>query len=161
ELLERLGGGTVNTVFALQRAATAAVWKDGPPAGVKCAAKVANPNILYRSRIFLQDARATLAELRREAPDDPYYALVEDQLLPDIEEWIREDVLEENFLEKDAALKSIINKQKRPRDHTFELYVPQSYAPWDRHVKLEEFISGTNLTELKLPLDQMKEVISL
>lgn len=143
------GGGSIMTVFG-----TSAEGKGGD------VLKVRNPNVLYRMELafgFIQKIINKLIE-----KDPAKYTVLQDAF-QDIADWIRHDIKDEDFLQKDTEFRA------KHDGYTYEgsayrVRVPRTKGPDSEYFKREEYAPGLNLTawnELAKSGHDMKDVISL
>lgn len=150
EIKGKIGGGSIVTVFE-------AVNKDGR----REVLKVRNPNILYHldeSERVVANVASRLSEKHGGSYDQAK------SIVPDISEWVTNDVNFENFLEEDREFKGkyigyTVNKNR------YKVKIPDSYGPANPFFSREEYLPGTNLTSIdeiaKSEKHDVKEVIGL
>ena len=143
------GGGSIMTVFDCKTSD-----------GGREVLKVRNPNILYRMELafgFMQKIVDRLVEA-----DPQRYGRLQDAFV-DIREWIRHDIQDEGYLEKDRQFRAI-NEGFQPKGCKYRIRVPESKPPESEYVKRETYADGLNLTgwdQLEANGHNMKEVVAL
>lgn len=133
----RIGGGSLMTAYTLTK-----------PNRIPLVVKVLNPNAAYRVRESIGIVSRAAAYLSQSYPDQAIYRIVKEQLLPDIERWLLSDIADERFIANDR----IFHKQWNgwtSKGHSFSIRIPESFDVGTHKVKVEEFIAGTNLTQLQ------------
>ncbi|MBF0103901.1 MAG: M48 family metalloprotease [Deltaproteobacteria bacterium] len=134
EINAPVGGGSLMTVFE-------AYASDGRHLVIK----VLNPNAEYHLNTVYGMLEATLKSLAAEYGGS--YATAEGAL-SEIREWIAQDINFEGFLERDAQFKKQQSTFVSPHK-AVSIYVPESTGPESKYFKLEIFVEGTPLTNLK------------
>ena len=146
-LNERLGGGSLMSVF---RTTTSD--------GQDLAAKILNPNAGHHTDTTYK----LLTEVFTALAEEDSAFVPTGAMLDDIKGWIRGDIDFTGFLEMDERF-----KRKHDGYSTggrYKIKVPTSHQPENKYFALEEFIDGTNLTELDKLREQghdLRQVISL
>lgn len=150
EIKGKIGGGSIVTVFE-------AVNKDGR----REVLKVRNPNILYH----LDESEKVVASVANRLSEKHGGSYDQARsVVPDISEWVTNDVNFENFLEEDKSFKEkyngfSVNKNK------YRIRIPDSYGPSNPYFSREEYLPGTNLTSIDeiaaAEKHDVKEVIGL
>lgn len=147
ELLERVGGGSLMSVF-----------KTFHTSGEYRALKVLNPNAAFHTETTYQVLSKVFTNLAaREARFAPALAI-----LDDISEWIQGDIDFTNFLEEDAQFRQ--QHHGFTVDGTYAIKIPVTYDPENKYFIQEEFIEGTNLTDtvvLEAEGHDLKKIMSL
>lgn len=147
---ERIGGGSLATVYALSRVAE-------PDRVVK----VLNPNAELRVHQSCDLWSRVLARLERENPGNAIYRFFSDQVLGELEGWLSGDINDTRFHELDAPFRErwqgyrvgkcsmVVPKSERVEEVAGpEHILDESLA--DKHVKIDEWIDGHNLTALRI-----------
>jgi hypothetical protein len=111
--------------------------------------KVLNPNAEYHTDRVCEVLERLLANLA--AKNDGGYEVAR-AALAEIKEWIKQDIGFAGFLEKDALFYRQ-NHGYRPAGSPYMIIVPRSKGADNRYYKREEYIEGTNLTEM----DRLRE----
>lgn len=147
---ERIGGGSVATVFRMED-------KDGNRRVIK----VRNPNLLYR----LETAHGFIKEIVdiiTKNNQHQSYAIVV-PMLDDIRKWIESDVNFSGFLDDDERFRKKHDGFK-PVKFSYAIKIPQSYGPASKYFAIEEEVDGKNLTkwdELVSDGQDMKQITAL
>lgn len=167
ELGDNVGGGSLLTVYE---------YFDGVD-NRKKVIKVLNPNAIYHLKKNGEVIQKIVAKLCEDHPDNEQFRMVRDFLIPDLLEWLEQDIKDEKFQELDRDFKQKWDGfgQNPPfnyPNHNYSIYVPEVYEPQNRFIKIEEWIEGKNITEWKigdkfdyeagiLEPEQYKQVVSL
>lgn len=157
---ERLGGGSLVSVFLLEE-------KDGEG---RIVLKVLNPNAEYHVKQMIDLARRTLVKLIERDPDNQWFKIILENFLPDLEKWLIDDINDDRFLENDKSFREKWHGRRFGRSK-FSIFIPRSFEPNYRYLKLEEYVPGINLTEIKIgettnfekkeiSIDDYREIIS-
>lgn len=150
-MVERIGGGSLMSVYECE-------MRDGSREVVK----VLNPNALMQVKLTIEMLKNTFAILVQQ--DAEKYKMAE-TMIAEIEEWIREDIDYDHFIERDADFYAKHHGFSAP-DHEYRLHIPKSKGipgKGDNHyVKREERIQGQTLVRPeKLEGHDLKQITSL
>ncbi len=146
-LRERLGGGSLMSVF-----------RTSDVDGKDLAVKILNPNSGHHTETthkLLTEVFTILSE------EDARFA-PSITLLADIREWIRNDIDFEGFLEQDKQFRRKHDGYSIGGRH--QIKIPVTYPPENKFFAQEDYVEGTNLTDVDRLRQQghdVREVISL
>ncbi|OGE16638.1 hypothetical protein A2858_02225 [Candidatus Daviesbacteria bacterium RIFCSPHIGHO2_01_FULL_36_37] len=129
----RLGGGSLMSVF-----------KTRTEMGQDLAVKVLNPNSSYHT----DNTHELLSEVFNVLSErDPQFAPAT-TLLTDIREWIKGDIDFTDFIKQDQNFRRK-HDDYSVRGNKYRISVPHSYFPESKYFALEDYVEGTNLTQIE------------
>lgn len=147
---DRIGGGSIVTVFEARN-------KDGREEVLK----VRNPNILYH---LDESEKVSLSISNRLSEVHKGSYSQAKNIIPDISQWVKNDVEFEGFLDKDLEFRTKYEGYSA-EGNKYSVKIPESFGPPSAYFAREEKISGMNLTALdqiiKSPGHNAKQVVSL
>lgn len=146
-MLERLGGGSLMSVFRTESSD-----------GADLALKILNPNSGHHTETTYKLLTTVFTALSQR---DPAFA-PSIALLQDIREWIRGDIDFTGFTELDRRFRQ--KHEGYSAGGRYAIKVPVSRPPENKYFAQEEFVDGTNLTEIDKLQEQghdLREVVSL
>ena len=138
EIRPRVGGGSLMTVYEVQ-------LKNGRREVVA----VKNPNVEYNLTKTIDLLRRSIKRAQEINPNERNYALL-DTLLGDVDAWMRDEVSDPRFEEKDTLFRAQNDGWNADGTNKYSLFVPQSVPTGTRYLRREEFVEGRNLTALTI-----------
>lgn len=139
---KKIGGGSLNTVWQTDNLAV----------------KVLNPNAQFHTDTTCELLAQIFTILARE--DRRFEPLL--TAVDDIQQWIKEDINFQGFLEADKRFKE--KHDGFTLGGRYVVKIPKTYEPENSKFMLEDYIEGFNLTqstELKLQGHDLREIITL
>ncbi len=138
EIGELIGGGSLVSVYSVKK-----------ENGDEYVLKVLYPQARYKVLEMTQWFDRALDLLIESCPGNITYRMIKYSLLPDLTKWLLNDIDDERFGENDIKFRGRFNGF-RPDGFSCSIYIPKSHEPSTKYLKAEEYVPGTNLTELKI-----------